>query len=234
MPEILKPVPAVKNFCTTREAATLLGVSVGTVQLWAERGVLKAWKTSGGHRRVLRDSVCDLLQQPPEIRASHALVQPSLPVPAREPAPAKPGLRRLSVLVVEDDPVLLHLYGSTLNQWPMSPEVMLAANGLTALLKLGRYSPDLLITELNTAQLDGFEMLRVIRSTPSLDRTTIVVVSELDEAQIKARGGLPRGVEVLCKPVPFAQLLAIACGLANDRRLGLERRVERRLAGDFN
>lgn len=41
-----------KSFCTTREAAGLLGVSVGTVQLWVESGLLQAWKTSGGHRRV--------------------------------------------------------------------------------------------------------------------------------------------------------------------------------------
>jgi excisionase family DNA binding protein len=46
-----------KSFCTTREAATLLGVSVGTVQLWVENGLLQAWKTAGGHRRVMRDSI---------------------------------------------------------------------------------------------------------------------------------------------------------------------------------
>ena len=34
-----------KTFCTTREAADLLGVSVGTTQLWVENGLLAAWKT---------------------------------------------------------------------------------------------------------------------------------------------------------------------------------------------
>ncbi|WP_434089560.1 MerR family transcriptional regulator [Neopusillimonas aromaticivorans] len=37
---------------STREAADRLGVSVRTVQLWVESGVLDAWKTPGGHRRI--------------------------------------------------------------------------------------------------------------------------------------------------------------------------------------
>eukprot|EP01036_Dinobryon_divergens_P016193 gene16192-21946_t len=43
-----------KTFCTTREAASRLGISIGTVQLWVEKGLLSAWKTEGGHRRVTR------------------------------------------------------------------------------------------------------------------------------------------------------------------------------------
>ena len=41
-----------KVFCTTSEAATILAISVGTVQLWVDSGLLVAWKTAGGHRRV--------------------------------------------------------------------------------------------------------------------------------------------------------------------------------------
>ena len=33
---------------STRQAATLLGVSVRTIQLWVEQGLLSAWKTPGG------------------------------------------------------------------------------------------------------------------------------------------------------------------------------------------
>ena len=41
----------------TQRAAETLGVSVRTVQLWVENGTLKAWKTPGKHRRILRSSV---------------------------------------------------------------------------------------------------------------------------------------------------------------------------------
>ena len=216
LPQITPPA---KTFCTTREAAVLLGVSVGTVQLWVESGLLKAWKTAGGHRRVMRDSVSALLHKEPEPTGAAAAL--SVP-PVLQPW-VEQRMRRLSVLVVEDDPVLLRLYEATLKKWPMAPELTLAVNGMAALLKLGSYSPDLLITDLNMSQMDGFEMLRVIRNTPSLDATTIVVVSGLDAAMIAARGSLPPGIEVLPKPVPFQRLQAIAAALVNERRL--ERRV---------
>ncbi|MBY0521377.1 MAG: helix-turn-helix domain-containing protein, partial [Sphingomonas sp.] len=41
-------------YCTTRDAAKILGVSVRSVQVWVEKGLLRAWKTEGGHRRVDR------------------------------------------------------------------------------------------------------------------------------------------------------------------------------------
>jgi excisionase family DNA binding protein len=46
-----------EDVCSTREAADRLGVSLRTVQLWSEAGLLRAWKTPGGHRRILTDSI---------------------------------------------------------------------------------------------------------------------------------------------------------------------------------
>jgi excisionase family DNA binding protein len=50
-----------RSFCTTREAAEMLGVSLRTAQLWSESGLLDAWKTGGGHRRISRQSIERLL-----------------------------------------------------------------------------------------------------------------------------------------------------------------------------
>lgn len=47
-------------FCSTAEAAKMLGVSVKTVQAWVDKGALVAWKTVGGHRRVLLESIAQL------------------------------------------------------------------------------------------------------------------------------------------------------------------------------
>lgn len=47
--------------CTTRQAAEALGVALRTAQLWTESGRLRAWKTEGGHRRILVSSVKELL-----------------------------------------------------------------------------------------------------------------------------------------------------------------------------
>lgn len=193
-----------KSFCTTREAATLLGVSVGTVQLWVESGLLQAWKTAGGHRRVLRDSVDRLLHKKP--------------VPTQAAVTFAPTPRRLRVLVVEDDTNLLRLYETSISRWPMAPEVTTTDNAVTALLMMGRDCPDLLLTDLHMAGMDGFNMLRVLRETPDFAKTTIVVVSGLDAAEIEQRGGIPPGIEVLPKPIPFNRLLAIATNLVKQGR----------------
>ena len=198
------PPPAVeKSFCTTREAATLLGVSAGTVQLWVENGLLQAWKTAGGHRRVLRDSVESLLHKKPAAPVGTTVVSVS-------------GQRRTRVMVVEDDPSLLRLYETQLARWPIPMELTLIDNAISGLLQMGRSGPDLLITDLHMPGMDGFAMLRVLSQSPEMAQTKMVVVSGLGVDEVNARGGVPNGVEVLAKPIPFAQLLSIAQGVARQ------------------
>ncbi len=194
-----------KSFCTTREAAKLLGVSVGTVQLWVESGLLRAWKTAGGHRRVMRDSIAQLLRKEPEL--------PVKPVQA-EPPPHQP----LNIMVVEDDADLLRLYQARLTRWSLHTKVTGINSAVVALLAIGRHSPDLLITDLNMPEMDGFSMLRILQQAPELAYTTIVAVTGLDEAAIAAKGGLPPGILVLSKPIPFDRLQEIAIGVVNQRR----------------
>ncbi|CAG2135825.1 helix-turn-helix domain-containing protein [Cupriavidus numazuensis] len=52
---------AEKPYYSTRTAAKLLNVSLGTVQKMVERGELGAWKTNGGHRRIHKETVHNLL-----------------------------------------------------------------------------------------------------------------------------------------------------------------------------
>ena len=199
------PPPAVeKSFCTTREAATQLGVSVGTVQLWVENGLLQAWKTAGGHRRVLRDSVESLLHRK----------RPA--APAMAPPPAVCAERSLRIMVVEDDPSLLSLYKNQIARWPLATDLILIDNAINALLHLGRGGPDLLISDLLMPGMDGFGMLEVLHKAPEMAATTVVVVTGLDPNDVQARGGVPPGVEVLAKPIPFSRLLDIAQSVAQN------------------
>lgn len=203
-----------KSFCTTSEAAQLLGVSVGTVQLWVESGLLAAWKTAGGHRRVMRDSVDMLLHKSP-LPVQVAERDATSPAPLNELSSGPQ--HRLSVLVVEDDPSLLRLYGAKISSWPMRPAVQGVDNAFAAMLIMGRTPPDLLISDLQMPSMDGFEMLKVIVTFPELAQTTIVVVSGLDAADILAKGGVPQGIEILPKPVPFDRLLAIATDIVSKK-----------------
>ena len=74
-------------YISTREAAQLLGISLRTAQLWVESGALLAWKTSGGHRRILLSSVNKILEERKRLSLDPAL--------ANTP--------KLKVAIVEDD-----------------------------------------------------------------------------------------------------------------------------------
>jgi len=68
---------AVNDVLTTAKAAQLLGVSVRTAQLWVESGQLPSWKTPGGHRRIPRQAVLDLIDSPAQelsVVRAHAVV----------------------------------------------------------------------------------------------------------------------------------------------------------------
>lgn len=88
-----------RAFCTTREAANLMGVSVSTVQMWAESGLLDAWKTDGGHRRISRESIMRLTKFPETCKSGDRLGRP----------PRSPD-KSLNVIVVEDDLLLRRMY----------------------------------------------------------------------------------------------------------------------------
>lgn len=175
-----------KEFLSTREAAARLGVALSTVQAWVETSILPAWKTAGGHRRIPSDAVEAIRKR------QHAVLETT-------PAPDL-----FKVLVVEDDPVLRELYRRQFADWGLPVQLMMAEDGFDGLLLVGRHSPDLIIADLSMPGLDGFKMIRRIKSQSVAVRPSIIVVTALSAAEIEAEGGLPAGIPVYPKPIPFA------------------------------
>lgn len=184
------------DFVSTREAAQMLGVAPRTVQLWVESGVLAAWKTAGGHRRVVRTSVEALLQQ--KAAALAAAV-----TPLRAPRGKRHALR---VLVLEDEPALLKLYQMYIDGWQLPVEIITATNGFEGLLRIGERRPDLLICDLLMPGMDGFRMLRSLHTNPDYRGLDVIVVTALGRQDIADRGGLPPNVRVFMKPISFVEL----------------------------
>lgn len=184
-----------KSFCTTREAATKLGISIGTAQQWVEQGLLSAWKTEGGHRRVSRESIDKLLSV--------------VPVTSLDSGP-EAGAARLRILVVEDSSNLRRLYNVVISQWPMTPLVTVVDSAIKAIMLLEREPTDLLVLDLGLPGIDGFELVRILKSDKKHANLSIVVVSGMEQLEIMKRGGLPQDVMVFGKPVAFSKLLAVA------------------------
>lgn len=182
------------QFCSTKEAARLLGVSHRTVQLWVENGSLQAWKTAGGHRRITMESINK------RVGARQDAISPPAAAVSSEPQLKK-------VLMVDDDRTLLRLYELEMDGWDMPLSVMKAYDGFEALIQIGEQRPDLLISDLSMPGMDGFRMIRTLRDNPSYAGMAIIVISGLEKATMQAMG-LPGDIPVFPKPVPFAQLRA--------------------------
>ncbi len=191
-----------RSYCTTREAAKILGISVRTAQLWCESGLLEAWKTQGGHRRISRNSVERLLAD-----ADLSALQKSEPL-------VRLDQNQLRILVVEDDPLQLQIYQEVLAKWPQKPIVSTAANGFEGLVRLGQSHYHLMITDLMMPGMDGFEMLRTLITLPEFGSMKVVVVTAADDQEIERhRLHLPQSIPILKKPVNFMLLLDIALPL---------------------
>jgi len=189
---------------STREAAERLGVALRTVQLWVEAGVLPAWKTAGGHRRISRAAVERLIAERSAALSGDSQRGDLSALPGPSPVPADV---RLKLMVVEDEPDLLRLFTLVIAGWDLPIDVTPAANGFEALLRMGRDCPDLLVTDLNMPGMDGFKMIASLRGLgASFDDMDIVAVTGLSAAEIDRHGGLPAGVRVFHKPVPFDEI----------------------------
>lgn len=116
---------------STRQAATLLGVSVRTIQLWVEQGLLSAWKTPGGHRRIVQESLLSLLHKR----------QKSQPL--------------TYVLCVNLDADFFKLLQVLCQQWHFPVELQQARNAVDALLMMGEQKPELVLM---TFEQQGIDM----------------------------------------------------------------------------
>jgi excisionase family DNA binding protein len=193
----MRKIDTNKDLMTTREAGELLGVAVRTIQLWVESGVLPAWRTAGGHRRIARGAVEQLMNE--------RLFMLSPIQTAGKTAAAV--LEPIKLLVVEDDPTLRQLFSMMVEGWDFPVQLSQASNGFDGLLAIGRERPDIVVTDLNMPGLDGFQMLRSLKRAESgFAELTVVVVSALDQDDIQARGGLPEGVAFFQKPIDYAGL----------------------------
>ena len=198
----MRKIASNDDLMTTRQAGELLGVAVRTVQLWVESGVLPAWRTAGGHRRISRVAVEQLLEQRARVLRPQA--------PGAEPA-GTPGADPLKLLIVEDDPDLLSLFSTIVQGWSFPVEVCTAKNGFEGLVRVGQLQPDMVVTDLDMPGMDGFQMIRALKNADSgFSQLYLIVATSYGPDEILQRGGLPSDVKVFQKPLPYATLEALA------------------------
>src|SRR5215467_5630666 len=92
---------------------------------------------------------------------------------------------RHKILLLDDDPEVLHMYQEILEQLPSRPEIRTASTGTRAMAMLEAEPFRLLISDLKMPKMDGLQVLSIVRRKyPQL--RTVVLTSVMDE-QFRSR-----------------------------------------------
>ncbi len=143
---------------STFEIARLLQVDPGSVANWIDRGLLKAHRTPGRHRRVVES----------DLRAFIAQQEMPLPPPLDRPSAC--------VLVVDSDREAVDAIRQAIQADHPRCEVLEAADGFRAGSLLAESKPNVLILDLETPGMDGFDICALIKSQPQTSHIHVLAV----------------------------------------------------------
>lgn len=174
---------------STREVAQRLGMAVRSVQLMVDRGELQAWRTPGGHRRILRSSLDAWL-------TGRGLA----PTKTTDAPPASVAARPPRALLIEDSVHYQNLVSLlTAQQFP-ELELHIASDGIGGLVMYGQLQPEILLVDILLPGIDGAALVTSLRSQPQFARSELIFVTALDEQQRAPYAFALAGLPVVHKP----------------------------------
>ena len=125
-----------------------------------------------------------------------------------------PGLEGVKVLVVDDEPDARDLLRRVLQQ--RNATVFLASGARDAIDLVRQTRPDVIVSDIGMPNLDGYEMIRLIRSMPEEQggRTPAVALTAFARSEDRRRA-MMAGFQVhVAKPAEPAELVATVASLA--------------------
>ncbi len=182
-----------EHYVTSHQVAKLISASNSSILQWIDKGLLPAYRTPGGHRRVERGALIRFLRD-------HGM-----PIPRQLADVAR-------LLVVDDEKTFLRNAKRLIGRHAPLLTVETADSAMDALLKIGIFRPDAVLVDAKMPGIDGVELCRRLQADPATEHVTIVamsgrVTSKLESAFVEAGA-----VGVLSKPLD-AKLLFDVLGL---------------------
>lgn len=112
-------------------------------------------------------------------------------------------MNKLLVLVVEDDPAIRNLMSTTLKAHDY--RFLTAATGASAVMQVSTAQPDIVLLDLGLPDMDGVEIIRIIRTWSQMP---IIVISARAEDADKIEALDAGADDYLTKPFSVEELLA--------------------------
>jgi len=176
------------RFFTTHEVAQLVHVSPSAVLRWIDQGLLKAFRTPGGHRRVDQLALVAFLR-------FH-----QMPVPRElEGQPVR-------LLVIDDEAAFLRSIAVVVRRAHRAVEVELCESPVTGLLKVGLWRPHVVLLDAYMPGMDGFEVCRRIKEDSETSGIAVVAMSGLMSEEMQKAFRDAGAAAVLSKPISAAVL----------------------------
>jgi excisionase family DNA binding protein len=179
---------AERDVLTTQQAAKLLGLSTTSVQKMVINGELDAWITPGGHRRIFRSSVEQLLN--------------SRNIGLAGVKSARP----LRILLVEDDALQIAFFKSLLARIGHEVQLTIVNQANQALTHVQALQPDVLVTDLVMEPMDGFTLVQHLEQQPDLHGLHIIALSAMTPQEMEGDQRLPQRVVRYQKPLSADRL----------------------------
>jgi two-component system chemotaxis response regulator CheY len=109
------------------------------------------------------------------------------------------------VLVVEDSTTMRQLICLALKKI-QGIVLVEAKDGKDALAKLGEITPDLLLTDLNMPEMDGFTLIAELRAKPEFAKLPVLVLTTAGAVEDQARAKSLNVTGYVTKPIRPAEL----------------------------
>ncbi|MCY1006133.1 response regulator [Nannocystis pusilla] len=149
----------VKDTYSTHDVARICCVTPTTVIRWIEDGLIPAFKTVGGHRRVRREDLERVCQE--------------RGIPFTVPTGDEVG----RLLVIDDEPVVLDLVRDVLKDLSHQFDVEVARDAFDAGRLVATFRPQLIFLDLMMPGVDGFEVCARLKRDASTMHTEIIAIT---------------------------------------------------------
>jgi len=182
-----------KRFLTPTEVANLLMVSPITVRQWAQKGLIEARTTAGGHRRFELAVV--------KAFAESMGIELDLDSTSDEPR----------ILVVDDDRQLNRMLVALFSEHP-EVQVEHAYDGFEAGIKIHQFRPTLVVLDIMMPGLDGIEVCKALKGNPDTRVIKVIAMTGHFTPELESKILTAGAEKLLKKPFSNQDVLA-ACGL---------------------
>jgi DNA-binding response OmpR family regulator len=114
-------------------------------------------------------------------------------------------MSKKKILIVDDEDDILHFLELVLRE--KGYEVATASGGHEALTKAQVDRPDLVLLDIMMPQMDGWEVLKLLRVDEGTSQIPVAMLSARTEAKDRVQGLQEGAIDYICKPFSLQELL---------------------------